>query len=326
MDFVKGLACIFVVLMHCEFPGLLGTAVQAISRFCVPLFFMVSGYFCFKPEITLNGGGNSLNINKKVKHVLTITINACIFYTVFMMVMALAGKDVSWIISKSGIFNWLVFNAPAWAGVAGQYWFLFALLYTYIFYGILMRLGWLKQAYWLAGAMFVAYVVMAQGMHLAGHHVPNMIYRNWLVEGFAYFMLGHWIHHHQDKMKFSNNIFLTIVLVSTLLCWVERFFMGRDFGVNIVTIPQVFSMFLYAVYNPTLHKGTIQEIGKRYSMFVYIIHPAVWHGLELVYAKFGFSENMPALYAMPIIVVILTLIASHIVYMTNAKLMKSKVQ
>ena len=49
LDFIKGLACIFVVLMHCEFPGLLGTAVQAVSRFCVPLFFMVSGYFCFRP-------------------------------------------------------------------------------------------------------------------------------------------------------------------------------------------------------------------------------------------------------------------------------------
>lgn len=102
--------------------------------------------------------------------------------------------------------------------------------------------------------------------------------------------------------------------------------MGRDFGVNIVTIPQVFCMFLYAVNNPTLHKCTIQEIGKRYSMFVYIIHPAVWHGLEFIYAKVGLSNNMPALYAMPIIVVILTLIASHIVHMTNAKLMKSKVQ
>lgn len=216
LDFVKGLACIFVVLMHCEFPGLLGTAVQAISRFCVPLFFMVSGYFCFKPEI-LNGVGNLLNINKKIKHILTITIYACIFYTAFMMVMALAGKDVSWTISKLGIFNWLVFNAPAWAGVAGQYWFLFALLYTYIFYGIFMRLGLLKQAYLLAGVMFVVYVVMAQGMHLAGHHIPNMIYRNWLVEGFAYFILGHWIHHHQDKLKFNNNILLSIVLVSTLL-------------------------------------------------------------------------------------------------------------
>lgn len=49
LDFIKGIACIFVVFMHCEFPGILGTAVQAISRFCVPFFFMISGYFCFRP-------------------------------------------------------------------------------------------------------------------------------------------------------------------------------------------------------------------------------------------------------------------------------------
>lgn len=49
LDFIKGIACMFVVFMHCEFPGIFGTAVQAVSRFCVPFFFMVSGYFCFKP-------------------------------------------------------------------------------------------------------------------------------------------------------------------------------------------------------------------------------------------------------------------------------------
>lgn len=325
LDFVKGLACIFVVLMHCEFPGLLGTVVQAISRFCVPLFFMVSGYFCFNHE-TITGGGNFLSIKKKIKHVLTITIKACIFYTAFMVVMELAGKDVSWAISQWGVINWIVLNQPAWAGVAGQYWFLFALLYTYIFYGMLVRLGCLKQAYWLACTMFVVYVILAQGMHLAGYYVPNMIYRNWLVEGFAYFILGHWIHHHQDKLRFNNNMLLSIVLVSTLACLLERYLMGRDFGVNIVTIPQVFCMFLYAVNNPTLHRGAIQEIGRRYSMFVYIIHPAVWHGLEFIYAKVALTDNMPALYAMPIIVVILTLIASHIMFMMNARLMKSKTQ
>ncbi|WP_407401162.1 acyltransferase [Sodaliphilus sp.] len=318
LDFIKGLACIFVVFMHCEFPGVLGAMVQAISRFCVPLFFMISGYFCFKPE------GNPLNITKKVKHILAITINACIFYTIFMMVMALAGKDVGWAISKWGVFNWVIFNKPAWAGVAGQYWFLFALLYTYISFGLLVRLGWLKQAYWLAGAMFVVYIVLAQGMHLAGHRIPNMLYRNWLVEGFAYFMLGYWIHNYKDKLKFNTKNLIAIIIVSTLSCWVERYIMGRDFGVNIVTMPQVFCLFLYAVNNPTLHRGTIQEIGKRYSMFVYIIHPAVWHGLEFIYAKVELSGNMLAQYAMPIIVVILTLIASHIVYMTNERLTKSK--
>lgn len=326
LDFVKGLACIFVVFMHCEFPGLLGTGIQAISRFCVPLFFMVSGYFCFKPEFILNGNYTSLNINKKVIHVLIITINACVFYTLFMLLMSHVGLSVDWTTSKLKLASWVLLNCPGWAGVPSQYWFLFALLYTYMFYGILMRLRWLKQSYWLAGAMFVVYVVLAQGMHLAGFHIPNMIYRNWLVEGFAFFMLGHWIHHYQDKLRVNNKILLLIVFVSTLLCLVERNFMGRDFGVNIVTIPQVFCLFLYAVNNPNLHKGPIQEIGKRYSMFVYIIHPAVWHGLELVYAKVGLSENILALYVMPIIVVILTLIASHIVYMTNEICKKSIVQ
>ena len=130
-----------------------------------------------------------------------------------MMVMALAGKDVGWAISKWGVFNWVIFNKPAWAGVAGQYWFLFALLYTYISFGLLVRLGWLKQAYWLAGAMFVVYIVLAQGMHLAGHRIPNMLYRNWLVEGFAYFMLGYWIHNYKDKLKFNTKNLIAIIIV-----------------------------------------------------------------------------------------------------------------
>lgn len=266
-----------------------------------------------------------LKINKKIKHVARITINACIFYTIFTFLLCLFGKEIDWSISKFGILSWVVFNQPAWAGVAGQYWFLFALLYTYIFYYALSRLGLLNQAYWVAGLMFVVYVIMAQGMHLAGISVSNMIYRNWLVEGFAYFMLGHWIHHYQEKLRVDNRILIAIVIGCTLLCLVERYIMGRDFGVNIVTIPQVFCLFLYAVNNPTKHKGAIQEIGKRYSMFVYIIHPAIWHSLEMVYGKVGLSDNLPALYLMPIFVVLLTLFVSHLVYTLNNRLKLSTI-
>ena len=76
LDFLKGIACMFVVYMHCEFPGITGVAVQAISRFCVPFFFMVSGYFCFRPLVQqfesqrtmiLNKESNSLVIRKKTE-------------------------------------------------------------------------------------------------------------------------------------------------------------------------------------------------------------------------------------------------------------------
>ena len=60
-------------------------------------------------------------------------------------------------------------------------------------------------------------------------------------------------------------------------------------------------------------------------MFVYILHPAVWHSLELVYEKIDISDNMLALYLMPIIVLVLTLFASHIVYVCNNRMKLSKV-
>ena len=81
-----------------------------------------------------------------------------------------------------------------------------------------------------------------------------------------------------------------------------------------MTFPQVFCLFLYAVNNPDKHAGIIQTIGKRYSMFVYIIHPIVWHLMEFVYDACSLSQNTLALYLMPLIVVSLTLLISHIIY------------
>lgn len=316
LDFIKGIACMFVVFMHCEFPGIMGTAVQAISRFCVPFFFMVSGYFCFKPLVAktelktdkvLAGGGIS-SIGRKLKHIGKITFWASVFYLAFVLLQQSILNNHNFILSVRDVFNWLVFNQPRI--IAGQYWFLFALLYAYTFYGILECLRLRKFAYILAAMMFVVYVLMAQGAHLAGYHVPNMFYRNWLVEAFPYFMLGHYIHENQDRINISNKALITIIVTTTLLCWVERWFMGRDFGVNIVTVPQVFALFVYGVKNPQRHGGIVQRLGRNCSMLVYILHPAVWHSLEEIYNEFELNDNMPALYMMPIFVLGLSVLLS----------------
>lgn len=324
LDFIKGLACIFVVFMHCEFPGIWGIVVQTISRFCVPLFFMVSGYFCYQatnPQQEERGFPQWL-FNKKVKHILKITINATLFYLAFVIIQSLLFNNINWNIGLGNCFYFLVFNQPFI--IAGQYWFLFALLYVYLMYAVIDRYKLQKYAYILAALMFITYIALAQGMHLAGIRIPNLIYRNFLVEGFAYFMLGHWIHKNQSKLYIQNRKLLSIIVVCSILCLLERFLLGRDFGVNIVTIPQVFCLFLYAINNPQEHKGIIQEIGKRYSMYIYILHPFVWHSLEYVYKYYGLSSNTPALYAMPILVLLISLLFSHWVYIANANLLTKR--
>lgn len=310
LDFIKGIACIFVVFMHCEFPGIMGIIVQAVSRFCVPLFFMVSGYFSYRA--TNLQRGSAWLFNSKVRHIAKITINASLFYLTFVIIQSFLFDNVNWHITLGRLGKFLLFNSPPI--IAGQYWFLFALLYIYILYAIIERFNLQKYAYPFAGFMFISYIIMAQGMHLIGISIPNMFYRNFLVEGFAFFMLGHWIHKNQADLKISNEVLIIIVVISTLLCLLERYLLGRDFGVNIVTIPQVFALFLYAINNPQKHKGFIQEIGRRYSMYVYILHPFVWHTLEYLYEYYNIITNTVALYLMPLIVLVISLLLSHIVY------------
>lgn len=327
IDFFKGIACIFVVFMHCEFPGRLGIAVQAVSRFSVPFFFMVSGYFCFRPHQEGNSSSDDdrLKIRRKVNHIGKITLYASLFYIGFVLLSLLFARNQDLSVTGRSVFNWLVFNEPIKL-IAHQYWFLFALLYAYIFYGILEYFNLRKFAYVLAALMFVAYFALAQGLHIAGIRIPNFYYRNWLVEAFPFFMSGHWIHENEGEINVSNVTLIAVIVVFTLLCLIERKMLHRDFGVNFCTIPQVFAMFVYGVENPTRHEGIIQRLGKDCSMLVYIFHPAVWHSLDGIYKLVGMSDNMPALYARPILCLVISILMALIFNAIVSSVDKRKLQ
>lgn len=308
LDFIKGLACMFVVFMHCEFPGKLGIVVQAISRFSVPLFFMVSGFFCFQSD------GKS--IKNKISHILKIILYASLLSLSYVIFQSFFWGDVNWNITLYRLYKFFIFNVPPI--IVGQYWFLFALLYVYIMYAVVEKFKLHKYAYSFAAILFFIYIFMAQGLHLAGVIVPNMYYRNFLIEGFPYFMLGHWIHANYKNIEISNRTLILLIAFTTFLCLPERWLLGRDFGVNIATLPQVFCLMLYAVKNPLKYEGVIQTIGKRYSMYVYILHPIIWRLLRQLYNIYGLSDNTPALYVMPVLVLVSSLILSHFVYILNS--------
>ena len=302
LDFVKGLACICVVFMHCEFPGKAGIIVQAISRFSVPFFFMVSGYFCFYPGIY-----DSTIIRRKIAHITRIVLWASLFYVLFAFVL-----ERDYVVARNEIWEFGVFNQPFI--IVGQLWFLFALLYDYFAFGIIWKADKIKWFYLISAVLIVVYICMAQGAHLCGIKIQNMYYRNWLIEGLPFFFAGHWIHANQDKIRVSAKMLILVILVSTLLCLVERKIMGRDFGVNIMTFPQVFALFIYAVKYPDRHRGVIQEIGKRYSMWVYILHPFVFLSMDKIYHHWAIDTVVLVQWFRPIVTVVITLILSSICY------------
>lgn len=219
------------------------------------------------------------------------------------------GGDFS--VSLKSVLYFMVFNQPFI--IVGQLWFLFALLYDYVVYGFVERFKLYKFAYAMIPILVVCYIALAQGAHLLGISIPNMVYRNWLIEGFPLFMLGHWLHRNCDKLKIKNSMLITVIAISTVLCLVERAFMGRDFGVNICAFVQVTAMFIFAINNEdTFQNNPLRLLGEKYSMLVYIFHPCIWEGLAFIYEKVGLNKNMLALYIMPILVLSMTSIMSKL--------------
>lgn len=43
----KAIAAYAIIFIHCLFPSKLGIIFDCIGRFAVPLFFIISGYFCY---------------------------------------------------------------------------------------------------------------------------------------------------------------------------------------------------------------------------------------------------------------------------------------
>ncbi len=308
LDWVKGIACIFVVFLHCEFPGVLGVAVQAISRWCVPFFFMVSGYYCYR-EMPMQRDERL----RKVLHILTITLNAALFYIFFAVFQKWIWGDVSLTVSLKDAIAFVCFNQMV--VIVSQMWFLFALLYVYVVFLLIGSTNaYRKHSVHITTLCLILYVILAQGLHVAGVHVPNFVYKNWLIEGLGFFTLGFVIHQYQNRLNFDDRLLWTVIVVFSLLSLVERYLLGRDFGVNVCSFPQAIALFLYAINNPNKGEGAIQRLGKTCSMFVYILHPFVWHSLERVYTAIHVDNSMVALYLMPIFVLGITVILSIACY------------
>ena len=315
-DFFKGVACVCVVFMHCEFPGMFGTAVQTMSRFCVPFFFMISGYYSYYDN------PKKYNAFKKISHIAQITLFASVFYLLVTLALHFAsGSRLT--VSLRSIVNWLAFNQPFL--ISGHLWFLFALLYDYVLFSLVNKMKLTTLAPYMIVVFIVAYICLAQGAHLAGMKIPNMFYRNFLIEGFPLFMLGYWLHSTSDKVTtfFNDGILLLLLVLSTMACLGERMLLGRDFGVNISTFPQVSALFILGMKHPEKYENSIiSRFGAKLSMLIYVLHIFVWRRFNTVYKHLHVSNNTILLYLKPILVLVITILLSMAitVFMEKAKL------
>lgn len=278
LNYLKGLACFGVVFFHVKLPHyMLDGVIQAMFRFAIPLFFMVSGYFCDtsdreKLEKRLPG---------KCRHILGISAIGCVYYFVFQMMIAVFGDShgsmadvvdrLHQCFNGKALFEWVVFNQDPFINIM---WFTFALLYCYLLLWLINHFNWYGKVFRLIPVLIGVHMIMGNILTLFGMAASKLYYRNFLFFGLPFLLLGIWMRRNQEILcrKFSEKACASGMLAGTLLSVVEWFVFSRQelfFG----SIIFVLSAFLYALHKPEAKQNSlITTIGDKYSLFVYIVH------------------------------------------------------
>lgn len=283
LDAVKALSAYFVVLLHIRFPGRTGEIINVLARFAVPLFFMVSGYFCYRSD------GKALKkLPGKIGHVFWLTVISYAFYVVWQCFQrSIEGKAVgSWlaeIVEREHIKEFLLYNNST--PVKWHLWFLPALLYCYVLFAVVERFRLHWAAYLLIPLLMLGHFWREEATVFTGEFYKTMEFRNYLYTGFPFFMLGHWIHSRKrepsrELEKSQIAVLWSGILVGSVLSIAEYFKYGlMELFVGSVILSV--SVFLLAVsagercVPGTRYRNILAEIGSKYAFFIYLFHLAV---------------------------------------------------
>lgn len=286
LDFWKGIACFGVVFFHVKIPNeFLDGIIQAGLRFAIPLFFMISGYYCYY-------GDAQLTIEKmhgKIKHIFWINFWGCIYNLGFQMLVAIFGAShggIEGILSHLRImFNtktlvvWFFLNQDPFVNIM---WFTSALLYCYLIFAIVNHFRCFRIAYISIPVLLICYFFMGNVLGIFGVEIAKYYYRNFLFMGLPLFLLGHWFHRNEVNImrRLTPKFSIGVLALGFIISVVEWFFEGRQdmFAGSLLTVLGIFGV---AYYFPERHeKNFLKVVGDRYSLFVYVVHISVLTVLE----------------------------------------------
>lgn len=268
MNFLKGVSCLTVVLLHCPLPGTVGDSIIYAFRFPVPIFFMISGYFCYFRELNW-----IRHAQLKILKLLLYSEGICGIVSFLFgkegMVEQL--KEVSlWEHPLRTLFCGTLFN--------GTLWYLYAMLWTWCFMYLVKSLSFIRQSYFLIPVLLVIHILGRLYLQeYSGLDINVWIYlfRSPLLYGIPFVLAGHLVAEKEEWIKnhysFLKNVLLLlcggIVMVMEFIIW--RCFMDIWLSTIFITT----ALFFFAVKHPEMRIiPAIAEIGKKYSMVIYVGH------------------------------------------------------
>ena len=330
LDEIKAVACIFVVLIHCKFPWIVGDAFEAVARFGVPLFFTISGLYLIRSN-SESPSGIRISTKNKIIRTFSVTLKLWIFYTVYSFIYAQSvgfgmGK---WFAEKFNLFEFsrlILFNSGKFiydfTYAFDHLWYLLALIYVYllvyIFAGMVRRYCEILAAC-LMFLLFVLellqtyYPIRPFGISISTWYTV----RNWLFVGMPFMMLGVWM----NKREMNGKILpvytgWSLIFAGIVLTFAEFSIWGSK-EVYLGSLLIVIGCIALSQNNKKNRTDNLFSfIGHELSSYVYYMHVFVISLIGWIIDHFcdTLYGNAVFMYIRPVIVTLITIILSFCMY------------
>lgn len=329
LNFFKGLACILVVSLHVRFPvAAIDGPLQCMARFAVPLFFMISGYYCCYDRVE----DYKKKIPSKIVHIGKICIISFVFWIImqFAVYMFGAGEHnimdlVKSILGLKALLRLLLLNDDP---VISILWFLLALLYCYVIYYICAKRNIVQILPKLIIPCLIIHFILGNvGSGLLNWTIDVEYYRNVWFMALPLFSIGHEIKRYQSQIseKIDSSKAFYLIVGGMGLSLVEWGIVGGRQQMYIGSMMMAVGMVVYSIWNSQNYIiKIIAVIGQRYSSVVYVIHIAVGIMLDKMMRIIGLQDAIMYILLKQMMVIVLSVIIAGILVECNKKLLAKR--
>lgn len=323
LDVLRLFASYMVVFIHVVFYGRTGMAADALARFAVPLFFLVSGYYSCNTTRE--------KIRRRILHLLRLLVFAVVFYTAFNMLRLLmkggAGEILPYFLAYTrpeNLLKLLVFNVPVHTE---HLWYLPAMIYVYWLYRFLMRRQMSeKRILILSLGALTLHLFLGEVLNAFHIPVPSYLMRNFALMGFPFFGLGLLLNQHRDTFGTLPGYLIPVsAAAGVALTLLSCFYLGRN-ELYVGSVLILFAMVLLFVRYPDREYPRVLTALADCGTYIYIFHPMVSSALSLAYTILGLDYDSSVFLQMihPLIVCVATTVWAYLLTGILCKISKDK--
>ena len=197
---ITALAAFWVVIIYCNVPGMFGDVVTGLSRFAVPCFFMISGYYLFSKNGYLEKIPNK--IWNTVKLILILKVMYLIIDFILLKNGTLGMNDVAYNFIISSDYNQHV-------------WFLYALLALYVFSYLAAKHNFdISRLFGIAIVIIVIDLIFSELLPVCGFDTVQISNKIYPFIGLSFFIIGYLIH---KNMKYVKSLLTNKLLAISVM-------------------------------------------------------------------------------------------------------------